>query len=74
MICRKKTKRQITTQKGADNLMKTNPSKKVGKMAKKVGKKVGRHFSNYNKYVIRPKTKWAEKQKWAGCIPRGCRV
>lgn len=51
-----------------------NPSKKVGKMAKKVGKKVGRQFSNYNKYVIRPKTKWAEKQKWAGCIPRGCRV
>lgn len=38
-----------------------NPSKKVGKMAKKVGRKVGRRFSNYNKYVIRPKTKWAEK-------------
>ena len=51
-----------------------NPSKKVGKMAKKVGRKVGRRFLNYNKYVIRPKTKWAEKQKWAGCIPRGCRV
>ena len=28
-----------------------NPSKKVGKMAKKVGKKVGRHFKNINKYV-----------------------
>ena len=38
-----------------------NPSKKVGKMAKKVGRKVGRRFSIYNKYVIRPKTKWAEK-------------
>jgi len=51
-----------------------NPSEKVGKMAKKVGRKVGRPFSNYNKYVIRPKTKWAEKQKWAGGNCCGCRV
>ena len=28
-----------------------NPSKKVGKMAKKVGKKVGRRFLIINKYV-----------------------
>ena len=51
-----------------------NPSKKVGKMAKKVGKKVGRRFLIINKYVNGQKQKWAEQQKWAGCILRGCRV
>lgn len=51
-----------------------NLSKKVGKIAKKVGRKVGRRFLIINKYVNGQKQKWAEQQKWAGCIPRGCRV